>query len=134
MSQDGLIDFLTDNRHTLKVPSGSELLGLIGNFRLTTSGSFQRSVNLDNGDSRLEYTSESQGVTGVDIPRTLTLECPVYQGGADREITINFRYRQSDGNLAFMLPIDRCEAVIDEAFAQLVIESEDAPGVAYNVR
>lgn len=123
--------FVEENLVDIIEPSPAQFLESVLNFRVKKIESYGAAVRLQDGNVRLDYTSDVSGSTGrsgeIVVPEMIKLGIPVHDGlGAPKyAFEARFRYRLNGGALAIWYELVRPKKVVDTAFADLVKRVEE---------
>jgi uncharacterized protein YfdQ (DUF2303 family) len=120
-------------RLNFKTPDGATMLELARNLEGKTEGSFKSSINTDNGDRELLFTSTTTAIGGktdrLYIPTTLELFVQPFLRGASFTITAYFRYRVSDGEVKFTYELVRPHDTVEFAVQAVAAQLEEKTGI-----
>lgn len=111
-------EFLQDNLPDVIKPTGAELYELALNFESTQSGVFSTSQRLQDGSSAFTYTAENNIKGTLQLPEFITLNIPVFENTAPRELQARLRYRAKDGALTLWFELVRPHKVLEAAFRE----------------
>ena len=115
--------FLEDHIDDVITPSGADLLALATDLEANSTGSFKGKMNLQNGDCRLEFQSET--VTSVEVPKELILGIPLFEHGDKYKVTARLRFQMRGGLLVFRLLFNNLEDAIEQEFERITQEIEE---------
>lgn len=102
-SQEEFTEFLKDNRFDIVEPNNAQLLELAMHLEATRECRAEGSVRTNRGVtlSYEEVTSAHRGGVAVEVPDTLKIRLPMFQGGDEIEIPADFKFRIRDGRIVF---------------------------------
>ncbi len=120
IGQRDLAEFLHQMASTIREPATATLLEIVTDFRVTKSGSFRSAVNNHNGTIQLHYVDEKRGATEFEIPERLAILISIFEGAEPVALTVQFDYRESDGDVGFILRVRGLNDIIEDAFADIV--------------
>lgn len=110
-------------------PDHARLIEIATTFEAKSNADFGSAVRLDNGEVKFEYTETTTAKAGskgsLDIPKTLKLAIRPYIGGPIYHVFAQFRYRVNSGDLKLGFALERPDAILDAAFADVVTEIRD---------
>lgn len=124
MGQSEFANLLEDHLEDVLDPSGAEMLSIATDLEANSAGSFKGKVNLQNGDVRLDYQSDTQ--TSIEIPKMIELGIPLFEHGDKYRLKARLRFRVSGGGVAFKLLFTNLEDAIDAEFERITQELEEA--------
>lgn len=124
-NQKAFAQFIEDNLADVVEPQGAKLLEICRGFRATQTVRFASTVDLTNGDVGLEYIQETKAGTvdaksRLQVPETITLGLPLYEGEERIKIKARFRYEIDDGRLRLGVKFPQLEAAFEAASADLI--------------
>lgn len=97
MSQSEFCDFLEDNMQDIVTPNGSDLLGIVSNFRTLTKVEYGSAYRTQDGQVQLEYKEEKTNTSReMQLPAELLLQLPVIRGAEEittYQIKARLKYR-----------------------------------------
>lgn len=83
MGQESFGDAIEERLHTVREPAQAELLEVIDNLRVTSSGHAESKINRANGSMVIELHDDQQVSAGrLTVPETITFAVPVYDGAS----------------------------------------------------
>lgn len=110
-------------------PDHARLIEIATTFEAKSNADFGSAVRLDNGEVKFEYTETTTAKAGakgaLEIPKLLKLAIRPYVGGPIYHVLAQFRYRVNGGDLKLGFALERPEAILDAAFADVVTEIRD---------
>lgn len=110
-------------------PDHARLIEIATTFEAKSNADFGSAVRLDNGEVKFEYTETTTAKAGtkgaLEIPKLLKLAIRPYIGGPIYHVLAQFRYRVNNGDLKLGFALERPEAILDAAFADVVTEIRD---------
>ena len=119
ISQEQFAQFIERNMPDIADPAGSTLLEIVRTLESKKNVNFRSGIRLDNGDFSIQYEETSTAKAGekgtLDIPQTIILSIPVYEGGAPYAIEARFRYRINEGRLRMWYELVRIQDIRDHA-------------------
>lgn len=122
--------FIEGNTHLFMNPTGADMLELAQELKGVKTCDFVSGKRLSNGRINLEYIEkvEARGVRhGLEVPESLELIVPIFDGQNPMPVKAAFRWRTSEGKVAFAY---RLLSVLEEraAFEGVRMEIEAAFG------
>lgn len=129
MDQQQFAEFIEDRALDVHDPDHARLIELATKFEATTKVEFSSAVRLDNGEVKFEYNETvgpKKGNKGsIDLPKELKLGLRPYIGGPIYWVTASLRYRIRSEGLVLGVALQRPEAILEAAFADIVTEIRD---------
>lgn len=122
--QTDLIRFVEEHLRDVTEPKGADMLELVRDFRVASSGAFTSAQDLSNGSIQFQYTATNRSASTLEIPDHLTLSVPVFEGTPPVPVIVRFRYRLNEGDLTFSLEIAAQETLEREEFDKLRAQIE----------
>ncbi|NCC52443.1 MAG: DUF2303 family protein [Spartobacteria bacterium] len=126
ISQSDFAYFLEENALDIISPPGAEVLEAVRNLMLTQSAAFRSSINLDNGDVRLEYSQETKNAGSIEMPTKMTVQIPIFDNFEPVEIEMRLRYRLANAVLQIEYNMLHVEKMLKDFFVRLATEIMDA--------
>lgn len=105
INQIALIKFLEDRYRDITSMEPAEMLSLVRNFKVASTGSITSALDLHDGTTQIHYTHDNRGSGDIEIPEVFVLGLPIFEGTDAIEIPVRFRYRHNEGALTFFLEI-----------------------------
>lgn len=127
--QAAFLEFLEENISEIFVPDPATILELVKDFDAIQTVKFASKKRLDNGDSALQYTTETSVKNGISIPKKLTLEMPIYLGEEPVRFDAWFRTRIEEGQLGIGIAFHRIKPVKIAAFRKAVTRVAEIAGL-----
>lgn len=119
-TQERFAEFLEDNAEAIIEPDAATVLELVSNFEQTVTTTFERSVRLDNGLTRIIYREDGAGLRDVTLPRTFRIAVPVFADvDATFGLTARLKFRAQHGSLVFWYELVRPDLVFAAAVNDL---------------
>lgn len=116
----------------IEKPDGASMLDLAQHFEATRRADFQSSELLDNGQRRFVYKETVQAKAGQSgnlvIPKRLVLGLAPWEGTDRYEIGALLRYRLGGGELKLGVVLERPDVVLEKAFADVLVATQQAIG------
>ena len=112
-------EWLEDRTADVQEPSGTDLLSLCLDLQVHRKVVYGSARRLESGEHSFSYTEENQSGT-VQIPATITLGIPVFQGGTSYAITARLRYRLTEGNLILWFELVEPQKYVEDGFNEAV--------------
>ncbi len=108
-----------------------KLLGLSKGLSVRVEHRVAKSVNLQSGEGRIEYSEEHKDDSGgpLIVPAAFHLLIPVFRGGARYSIPVRLRYRTGNGKVSWFFEVHRADLFLQDAVNDAlkeVREQEDA--------
>jgi len=113
--QDTFVDFLERMSDNIIEPSGSELLGLISNFKVIRKAEFSSARRTSTGEFQFSY-SEENGKGTIEVPEQITLGIAPFKHSDVYEVKAALSYSLREGTLRLRYRLINPERVIDDAF------------------
>jgi uncharacterized protein YfdQ (DUF2303 family) len=102
-------EFLEMNTLGIVKPCAADVVQIARTLQAKKTVQFESGVRLQNGDTKLVYVEETKAGAGVkgemEIPETITLSLPVFQGQEPQEIVLKLFYSIDSGTLKFRVRI-----------------------------
>lgn len=124
MGQSEFANFLEDHLEDVRNPSGADMLSIATDLEANSTGSFKGKVNLQNGDVRLDYQSDTQ--TSIELPKIIELGIPLFEHGDKYLLKARLRYRVGGGGVAFKLIFTNLIDAVDAEFERLTQAIEES--------
>lgn len=129
LDQQQFAEFIEERALDVVEPDHARLIELATKFEATTKVEFGSAVRLDNGEVKFEY-SETVGPRkgnkgAIDLPKELKLGLRPYIGGPIYWVVAALRYRIRAEGLVLGIALQRPEAILEAAFADIVTEIRD---------
>lgn len=123
-------------QHTLDIdtPDGSTLLGIVRDLKISRDVRYERVTHLPTGTSaKLIFNVEHRAVGGgeIDLPESITLNVPIFEGSANEMVPVWVRYKLDDDGQAwfrFEMGAD-IKRLIDMRFREVLDAVQEATGV-----
>ena len=117
MEQSDFAEFLKDNRGDIITPDNASILQIVMELEATSSARCTGRVQTNAGMAFAfsEEIQTSVGGTQITVPEQITLKIPVFEGLAFEEIKCDFKFRTSNGKLAFGIRMIGVERMIRNA-------------------
>lgn len=126
--------FIEENIIDVRDPSAAALMEVAMSLEAKKDGHFKSGVRLADGSFQLSYSEDITAQAGggkVEIPKSLTLGIPIFDGGDLYEVSAMFRYRiTADGKLALIVELHRPKFIFDDAARLLVKQVTEQTGIA----
>lgn len=124
--QKAFASFIEENLADIVEPQGAKLLEICRAFRATQTVRFSSSVDLANGDVGLEYITETKAGTvdsksRLQVPETITLGLPIYEGEERIKIKAKLLYSIDDGQLRLGIKFPQLDDAL-EAMTENIIQ------------
>lgn len=126
MGQVAALEFLEERAVDVVEPGPADIMEMIMNFDALKRVTFKQSTRLHSGERQFVYAEENEVRGQINLPETVTLRLPVYEGMEPDVIKVRIRYRIDDGRLTFAFLIDQRPKLEMTAFERC----EDALKVA----
>lgn len=128
--------FIESNLLDIAQPAGADLLEIVKTLEAKKSVKFKTGIRLDNGDTVFQYEETTDSKAGekgqFQIPQTITLAIPVFNGGDPYQLEANFRYRIEDGKLTMWYELVRPHKIVEHAMETIVKQFIDGiPNVPF---
>lgn len=120
-------EWLEDRTEDVQEPSGSDLLALCLDLQIHRKVVYGSATRLASGEHSFSYSEDNQTGT-VEIPASITLGIPVFQGGTTYAITARFRYRLTEGKLVLWFELVEPQKYVEDAFNEVVEAVKEATG------
>lgn len=124
MKQGEFAEFLEDNVGDVLSPDGADLMEVVTQLKGLKKVEFTGGVNLSNGEFDLSYSEEVTSTTSrkgkVTVPERLTLKLPLFRNDFPREVRARFRWRLNEGQISFVVVLDKPEKAEDDAMAEIM--------------
>ncbi len=127
--QGAFLEFLEENLSEIVLPDPASILELVRDFDAIQTVKFASKKRLDNGDSSLQYMTETNVKSGISIPKKITLEMPIYLGEQPVKFDAWFRTRIEEGQLALGIAFHRIQPVKIAAFRLAVTRIAEIAGL-----
>lgn len=132
MRQEEFAEFVEEHAPEIVEPDAATMLELASTFDATKAATMRSSVRLDSGQVRVSYEETVAARAGAKgdlvYPTTLRLGIAPFVGVDPYAVTARLRHRIVDGALRLAFLLDRPEAVVRDAFAQVAQAVEDETG------
>lgn len=107
------------------------LLGLSKGLSVRVEHRVAKTVNLQSGEGRIEYSEEHRDEDGgpLIVPAAFHILIPVFRGGARYSIPVRLRYRTGGGKISWFFEVHRSELFLLDAVTdalKIVRAPEDA--------
>ncbi len=112
-------EWLEDRTQDVQEPSGGDLLSLCLDLQVHRKVVYGSATRLASGEHSFQYSEDNETGT-VEIPASITLGIPVFQGGTNYAITARFRYRLSEGKLVLWYELVEPQKYVEDAFNEVV--------------
>jgi len=124
LTQEEFAEHLEENLPTVIRPEGAILLRVINDFSVEGKLTFSRATRLQDGTVKLLYATEHTARSGeLLVPRTFTIQVPIYEGQPPVPIEAVLSYRISPtGDLTLSFDFRNLEAV----FRLMTVQISDA--------
>lgn len=101
----------------VKLAGRQALLALSKGLSVRVEHRVARSVNLQSGEGRIEYSEEHRDEDGgpLIVPAAFHIVIPVFRGGSRYSIPVRLRYRTSGGRVSWFFEIHRKELFMLDA-------------------
>lgn len=114
LEQEAFAHFVQDQGSTIAEPPALELQEIAETLQLHVSAKVSSAVRIQNGARHVIFDEAVEGVAGnertVDIPDTITLRLPMFEGDDAEEILVRLLYRQANGKVRMGIKIvDRAD-------------------------
>jgi uncharacterized protein YfdQ (DUF2303 family) len=114
-------------------PPAAAMVELAKTFEANTKVQFKEAVVLESGERKLMFDQTITAKAGqkgdITIPREFTVGLAPYEGTDRFKVVCRLRYRIEEGRLRIGYAMARPEAVLEEAFRDIVTEIETATGL-----
>lgn len=137
LQQKAFAQFIEDNLADVVEPQGAKLLEICRGFRATQTVRFASTVDLSNGDVGLEYIQETKAGTvdaksRLQVPETITLGLPLFEGEDRIKLKARFRYEIDDGRLRMGVKFPQLDAAFEASSADIIARLRKAlPSVTF---
>jgi uncharacterized protein YfdQ (DUF2303 family) len=119
MDQKEFATFIENNLDDIVLPSGADVLGMITTFKVIKDVTFSSDVTLRTGEFNFTFSEKNQKGT-VDIPETIVIKVPIYEGFDTVSIEIKTRYTLKDGSLSLYYDIPKIKQIEKNYFDEIV--------------
>ncbi len=104
----------------VKLAGRQALLGLSKGLSVRVEHRVAKTVNLQSGEGRIEYSEEHHDDNGgpLIVPAAFHLMIPVFRGGSRYSIPVRLRYRTGGGKITWFYEIHRAELFILDAVTE----------------
>jgi uncharacterized protein YfdQ (DUF2303 family) len=123
LSQEEFGELIEEYVGYIAYPPAADLMEMVKDLEVVAHQEFKTGVRLKTGARRLQFTETVEGRTKegtVDIPDTLTLSVPIWQGAhRTTTVTARLRFRANTpraGQVALIYKLDGLREIIDGAF------------------
>jgi uncharacterized protein YfdQ (DUF2303 family) len=113
--QEGFVDFLEKMSANIIEPSGSELLGLISNFKVVRKAVFSSVKRTSTGEFQFSYSEDNTKGT-IEVPQQIKLAIAPFKHSETYELKAALSYSLRDGGLKLKYRLLNPERVTDDAF------------------
>lgn len=114
-------------------PPAADLMTIMRTLKISKDVRYERVVHLQTGASQLVATTQyrGQGADDLELPESIVLRIPIFEGGEPEPIEIYLRYRLSDeGQVVFALEYGVGTArLVEHRFREVVDRISEATGV-----
>lgn len=126
IEQQTFAEWLEERALDVISPPGGELLELVTNLKAHMNVTFEKALNLSNGQVQLVYREELTGAGAakgaMEIPGTFKLGLQVFAGGDRYEVTALLRWRLSAGEIKFMWKFgDDVQRLFEEQYEAMLV-------------
>lgn len=131
MTQEAFAEFLEDNLADIFKPTGAEMLEVATSLTMTKTVNFSSGIRMADGQTQFSYTEESKGSAKkglLEIPTEFEVVIAPFNQGLLYTLIARLRYRIKDGALTFWYDLLRPHKVIEEAFANMVFQTQEKTG------
>jgi uncharacterized protein YfdQ (DUF2303 family) len=130
--QQAFAEWIEAEARFFRDPSAADMLTLATNFEVRQNVEWKGAVRLDNGDTALNFASETKtgGNGSIEVPKTFTISLPIFQGGESFEITARLKYRIADGKLLLRYELTQVDAILEAAQQRMIDNIREATGIA----
>lgn len=127
--------WLEDNLPDIIKPEPAQFMDIALNFRVQQGQFYGKSVRLQDGNVKLDYTNNVEASGGpstvaasMSIPESFTIRVPVFQGLDAKmyEVEARFRFKLQSGALSIRYELVRAHKVIEQAFKECLEEIQTA--------
>lgn len=126
LDQQAFAEHLELGQGEIVEPAAAALLELAKTFEATTQVAFKEAIVLESGERKLMYDETIQAKAGqkgdITIPREFIIGVSPYEGTDRFRVTCRLRYRIGQGRLSLGYQLVRPEAVLEEAFGDILAE------------
>lgn len=130
VAQDVFARFIEENARAIVSPPAGQMEAIALEIEGTTEVKFGKSVNLQNGATRLNWVDNTTAKSGsFEIPRTFVVRMPILFGEQPIDITCAFRYQAQPAGLKLGFDILRKLTMEREAIAKMRARFADLEGV-----
>lgn len=117
-------NFIEENAADIMDPTPATMLELAQHFQGATKVDWKSGQRLANGQVQLGYEETVEARAGqkgdLEIPAEFAIVLRPYVGGEPYKVRARFRYRLAGGNVHMTYLLDRPEAVLENAFQDIV--------------
>lgn len=131
LTQTSFAELIEDRLLDITSPVAADVLELVQDFHVASTGRFQSRQPLAGGSTVFTYADEQQarGAGGkLEIPKQLALQLEPFVGAKPVELIARFRYRMRDGQLMLGIKLSRPEDVVRSAFGDICDQVATATG------
>lgn len=128
-SQMDFAAFLEENAEDVTAPDGASLLEIVKDLQLVRDEKFAGRVDLTSGDLGLRFESDTKQVQTVHLPKTITLNMPIWAGEPAIDIVCRLRWRQLGGQAALGIEMKRIEHIKLGLFGEIAAGIAEATGL-----
>lgn len=152
LGQIALAEFIEDNILDIIDPKGATMLEFAKNFRTRHKADFAEVVNLENGQSKVQYeeTIEIKGQSSSSskgeflVPNQILLALQPYEGTPEKknedgsivegvspgyEVVCRFRSRTANAKSIFYFEIVRPDLIVEDAFGKIAAKIAEKTGL-----
>ena len=123
MTQAAFALFIENNLPDIREPAAADMLEISRTLEAKKKVTFSSGIRLSDGQNDLTYSEEITGSTKngkLQIPETVLIAIPVFEGGPLYRITARLRYRIDNGSLSIWFDLLRSHKSVDHALAEMV--------------
>jgi len=117
-------NFIEENAADIMDPTPATMLEIAQHFQGATKVEWVNGQRLANGQVRLGFEEKVEARAGqkgdLEIPAEFFIVLRPYVGGEPYKVRVRFRYRLVSGNVLMTYLLDRPEAVLENAFQDIV--------------
>jgi uncharacterized protein YfdQ (DUF2303 family) len=120
--------FIEDHLLDITSPKGTDVLGMVLNFKTASTASFSRAVRLNDGTVQLAYSVDNKPGE-VSMPEKMTIHIPIFNGQHRTDVELRVRYRIQEAKLVLWYEIINFERIKRQAIEEYVAAVEEGIGL-----
>lgn len=125
MAQTEFAEFIEDNLHTIGSPAAADLMEAIMDLKVHRAAAFENKVDLRGGKIGLTFKEEDSQGGRIQLPDTIVVVVPIYQGTEPVSLAMKLRYRFIDRALKLHVVCPGLNAIVRDEFQAIAEDIRD---------